>query len=131
MYSVVADIRSYPGFLNWCHASEIITETNQEVLAKLVIVYAKLNFEFTTRNLNTPHHSIKLSLVEGPFTALSGEWSFIALSKEACKVSIDMNFDFERSLAKHMMVKVFSNIVATQLEAFQDRAKVLYGSGNA
>ncbi|MCL4158080.1 UNVERIFIED_CONTAM: hypothetical protein GTU68_028183 [Idotea baltica] len=131
MYDVVADIRSYPGFLNWCHASEVISESDQEVLAKLMISYTKLNFEFTTQNLNTPYESIKLSLVDGPFTALSGQWSFVALSDEACKVSIDMSFDFERSLAKHMMAKVFSNIITTQLEAFQDRAKVIYGEPNA
>ena len=131
MYDVVADIRSYPGFLNWCQGSEIISETDQEVLAKLVISYTKLNFAFTTRNLNTPHQSIKLSLVDGPFTNLSGEWCFSALSEEACKVSIDMDFDFDRSFAKHMMAKVFSNIITTQLEAFQDRAEVIYGAPNA
>lgn len=127
MYDVVADIRSYPGFLNWCQNSEIIQESDSEVVAKLVIAYSKLNFEFTTRNHNSPYESIKISLVDGPFSALNGEWTFIALSEEACKVSIRMTFDFERSLAKRMMAKIFKNIVAAQLEAFQERAKVLYG----
>ncbi len=131
MYDVVADIRSYPGFLNWCQASKIISESEEEVIAKLVISYARLNIEFTTRNLNTRNQSIKLRLVDGPFTSLSGEWLFFALSDEACKVSLNMNFDFERSLTKHMMAKVFTNIITAQLEAFQDRAKVLYGSANA
>jgi len=130
MYDVVADIRSYPRFLNWCEASQIISEIDQEVVAKLKISYAKLNFEFTTRNINSPHQSIQLNLVDGPFSSLSGEWTFVELSKDACKVSIQMTFDFENSLTKKMMAKVFSNIIATQLEAFQSRAKVIYGARN-
>lgn len=107
-----------------------MTETPDEVVAKLVIAYSKLNFEFTTRNINTPDQSIRLSLVDGPFTSLSGEWTFLALSDQACKVSLDMQFDFERSLTKRMMAKVFANIVTTQLEAFQTRARQLYGASD-
>ena len=131
MYDVVVDIPSYPGFLNWCDASKVIEETDESVVAKLVIAYTKLNFEFTTRNINTPHESIRIELVDGPFTALNGEWTFAALSDEACKVSLKMNFDFQRSLTKRMMAKVFTNIISAQLEAFQKRAEVLYGANNA
>ncbi|MBX2848518.1 MAG: type II toxin-antitoxin system RatA family toxin [Acidiferrobacterales bacterium] len=130
MYDVVADILSYPGFLNWCDNSEIISECEQEVVAKLFITYSKLNFEFTTRNTNTPHESIKIALVDGPFNNLNGEWTFTPLSETACKVSIKMNFDFERSLAQRMLAKLFKNIVTSQLEAFQNRAKILYGTAN-
>ncbi|MCL4166937.1 UNVERIFIED_CONTAM: hypothetical protein GTU68_020115, partial [Idotea baltica] len=107
MYDVVADIRSYPAFLNWCNSTEIISESPEEVVAKLVITYSKLNIDFTTRNHNIHNQSIKLNLVEGPFTSLSGEWKFLALSDAACKVSLEMQFDFERSLTKRMMAKIF------------------------
>lgn len=127
MYDVVADIRSYPDFLNWCAATEIISENSEEVVATVVVAYTKLNMEFTTRNLNTPHQSIKLDLVSGPFTSLQGEWSFLSLSDEACKVSLNMSFDLEQSLTKRIMAKVFTHIVTAQLDAFQARAKTLYG----
>ena len=52
MYQIVADIRSYPEFLNWCKETEIIEEMGQEVVAKMVIAYTKLNLAFTTRNNN-------------------------------------------------------------------------------
>jgi len=131
MYDVVADIGAYPAFLNWCEASEILSSAEHEVVARLVISYSKLNIEFVTRNLNKPYQSIGLSLVDGPFTRLAGQWMFISLDDSACKVSIDMEFDFSRSFAKRMMGKVFANIISTQLDAFQNRAKHLYGNGNA
>ena len=127
MYDVVADIPSYPAFLSWCEDSQVIRESDNEVIAKLVISYAKLSFEFTTRNNNIKNQSIELNLVDGPFTSLSGIWKFQALNEQGCKVSIDMDFDFDNPIAKKMFGKMFSKIVSTQLDAFQSRAKVLYG----
>jgi len=131
MYAIVADIQSYPEFLKWCKDTEIVSETSQEVVAKLLISYTKLNFEFTTRNFNIQNESIRLTLVSGPFSNLNGEWCFTALNDEACKVSLDLRFDFEKTITKHIMAKVFSSLVSTQLEAFKDRANVLYGNTHA
>jgi len=128
MYNIVNDIRAYPQFLKWCKESQIISETSNDVVAKLLIKYSKLNFEFTTKNTNTQNQSIKLSLVDGPFNELHGEWRFDALNENACKVSLELQFDFKQKITKHIMAKVFSNLVSTQIEAFKDRANDLYGT---
>jgi len=46
MYDVVADVRSYPGFLAWCNGITIVSESADEVVAELVIAYGKLDFSF-------------------------------------------------------------------------------------
>ena len=127
IYDVVADIEAYPDFLNWCQNANIIRESEDGVVAKLGIRYAKLKFDFTTRNVNISAKSIKLNLVDGPFSSFEGEWLFIELEEKACKVSLNMQFDFKRSLTKRIMEKMFGSIIDMQLDAFMRRAEQLYG----
>ena len=127
MYTIVADIRTYPEFLNWCEVVEIIDEQEFEVVAKLKISYSKLNIQLTTRNQNIPNERIVMSLVEGPFSSLEGVWAFKRLSPNACKVSINMQFDFDRSVVSNVFSKVFEKVISMQLDAFQKRAQKIYG----
>ena len=128
MYDVIADVRSYPAFLNWCSGVEIISENNEEVVAKLLISYGKLNLNFTTRNLMIENQSIDMSLVEGPFSTLSGQWLLQELSESACKVSLEMDFNFDNVITQKLFGRVFQSVIAAQLDAFQKRAEQLYGS---
>ena len=127
MYDVVADVRSYPGFLNWCHNMQIISETSDEVVAKLMISYGKLNFSFTTRNKMVKNESVEMSLVDGPFSELNGRWTILSLNDNASKVSLDVDFMFDNPITQKVFGKVFHKIVSAQLDAFQKRAELLYG----
>ena len=127
MYDVVADVRSYPGFLNWCDNMEIISETSEEVIAKLIISYGKLDFSFTTRNKMVKNESIQMSLVDGPFSRLSGIWTILKLDDNACKVSLEMEFAFDNPITQKLFGRVFQKIISAQLDAFQKRAEQLYG----
>ncbi len=132
MFAVVSNVEAYPEFLNWCSGVEVLQRANDELTAKMHIAYGKLRFSFSTRNVSEPDRSIDLSLVEGPFTNFSGRWEFLPLqsnspdSSEACKISLQMAFDFDRGLASVMLGKMFEKIAAAQLDAFQQRASELY-----
>ncbi len=131
MYDVIADVRSYPSFLNWCNGMEILEESSEEVVAKLLISYGKLNFSFTTKNAMTKKESITMNLVDGPFSSLEGQWLIQALSGEASKVSLEMDFLFDSALTQKLFGRVFQNVISAQLDAFQKRADQLYGVSNA
>ena len=127
MYDVVADIPSYPEFLAWCNDVNIVSQTPEEVVAELIIAYGILDFSFTTRNSMQQDTFIQLTLVDGPFSDLQGEWLFTALDEQACKVSLEMDFMFDSPLTHKVLSGVFQKIVSTQLDAFQKRARSLYG----
>jgi ribosome-associated toxin RatA of RatAB toxin-antitoxin module len=128
MYDVIADIRSYPAFLNWCSGSEVVTQSNNELVAKLAIAYGRLKFSFTTRNSMIEDQSVVMQLVEGPFSKLSGQWLLQELNDSACKVSLEMDFKFDNMITQKLFGRVFQSIIAAQLDAFQNRAEQLYGS---
>ena len=49
---------------------------------------------FTTDNVNVPPESIVITLKDGPFKHLHGEWRFRALADDACKVEFELAYEF-------------------------------------
>jgi ribosome-associated toxin RatA of RatAB toxin-antitoxin module len=127
MYDVIADVRSYPAFLNWCSGMAIVSESDDELVAKLIISYGKLKFSFTTRNTMIENQHVSMQLVKGPFSKLSGQWTIQELNHSACKVSLEMDFKFDNMIAQKLFGRAFQSIIAAQLDAFHNRAERLYG----
>ncbi|MBQ75508.1 MAG: ubiquinone-binding protein [Gammaproteobacteria bacterium] len=127
MFAVVNDVLAYPSFLPWCVGSEIITSTNTELVARLDLARAGVKQSFSTRNkLDAPHH-MQISLVEGPFSLLEGDWHFHQLGDDGCKVEMNIRFDFDKHLMNAALGRVFSAAVDRLVSAFCERADELYG----
>ncbi|MGB1238435.1 MAG: type II toxin-antitoxin system RatA family toxin [Pseudomonadales bacterium] len=128
MYDVVNNVQFYPEFLPWCAASYIKQQSPTQMVASLSLAKAGLKYDFTTRNTLDAPNSIDLVLEEGPFKHLQGQWHFTALSDEACKVSLELDFSFPGKLTSMAMSKVFSQVAATMVDAFVNRADQVYSN---
>ncbi len=127
MYQLVADVEMYPDFLPWCRSASIDESTGDEVLARLEIARGPVRKSFTTRNQLRHGEAIRMSLVNGPFKHLEGEWQFTPLGKDGSKIELHLEFDFESRLLKATVGPVFNHIAETMVEAFCKRAHALYG----
>lgn len=127
MYLLVDDIESYPLFLPWCRTTEVISRKNDEVKASIEIARGAVNRSFTTCNRLQKDKMIEMRLVEGPFRHLQGFWRFDSLSEDACKVMLDLEFEFAGKLLDMTIGPVFNQIANTLVDAFCQRAKEVYG----
>ncbi|MGL4316911.1 MAG: type II toxin-antitoxin system RatA family toxin [Pseudomonas sp.] len=127
LYDLVNDVASYPQFLPWCSASEVLEESAESMRASLTVSKATLSQRFMTRNKLVPGKSIEMQLEEGPFSQLQGVWEFKALGDKACKISLDMTFDYAGPLVKATLGPLFTQAANTMVDAFCQRAKQLYG----
>ncbi len=127
MYALVNDIASYPQFLPWCSGSRVLSQSEDEVRATVEISHGSLNKAFTTRNLLQHNKMIEMRLEEGPFKRLEGFWRFDVLGEQACKVSLDLEFEFKNRLVGMAMGPIFSQIANTLVDAFSKRAVDVYG----
>ncbi len=127
MYALVDDIDSYPQFLQWCRSARVISRDSDVVTAKLELAKGSVHKEFTTRNRLMPGKMIEMQLVEGPFHHLEGFWQFDALSEDACKVILDLEFDFNSKMLGMLVGPVFNQVANTLVDAFCKRASDLYG----
>ena len=127
IFNLVNNIADYPLFLNWCNASKIISQTDNEIIASVSVNQSVFKQSFTTINTLEKNKKIKMNLKEGPFKELSGTWIFTAFDENASKVELDLSFSFSNKLVDLTLAPIFSHIASSQLDAFVQRAKQVYG----
>ena len=126
MFALVADVDSYALFLPWCRRSTVHSQDAAKMQASLEISKGPMRKSFTTLNHLTPHESIRMELVEGPFRRLNGEWRFDQLGEDGCKVSLSLRFEFTSRLLSATFGPVFNEIAGTMVGAFSRRAHDIY-----
>ncbi len=128
MYRLVNDVDAYASFLPWCRSSRILSQSETEIVACVEIAKGVLNKTFTTRNKLEKNRRIELQLVDGPFKKLRGYWQFYSLKTEnACKVVLDLEFEFDSAVISIAAKPVFMQIATTLVDAFCKRAVGVYG----
>ncbi len=127
MFKLIDDIEAYPEFLPWCDKSTEIFRDDNNVEASLFISHSGLNKEFTTKNKNSAFDKIEMHLVNGPFKNLDGVWLFEPLGETACKVSLNLEFEFSSKLISITLGPIFSKIANSLVDAFIKRADTVYG----
>nr|WP_315212968.1 type II toxin-antitoxin system RatA family toxin [uncultured Duganella sp.] len=127
MFDLVANIDDYPKFLPWCSGVEIRERRDNVVVASIGINYHGVKQSFTTSNENTAPTTIKMKLVDGPFKCLDGVWTFKALREDACKIELDMRYEFSGTLLDKLVGPVFGMIANSMVDSFCKRAETVYG----
>lgn len=126
MFDLVNDIDSYPQFVPDCVNAGIIDKQDNLVRAYLEVEKLGFRKQFTTINrLNSPH-SIEMSLVEGPFKKLTGEWSFIAISENQSIIRFSLDFEFKSKIMDITFTPIFRDVMQNMVKAFSSRAKKVY-----
>ncbi len=126
MFDVVNDVASYPEFVPGCAGAEVLSASEESMVARLDLNKAGLKQSFVTRNKLENSRSICLALEDGPFKTLRGEWSFQALSDSACKVVFWLEFEFSNALLTKTAGKIFEKVASEQVDAMCNRAAQKY-----
>jgi ribosome-associated toxin RatA of RatAB toxin-antitoxin module len=131
MFDLVERIDAYPQFLPWCAGARIIGATPQGPLVRIDINYHGVRAHFTTANRARRPEEIVMELRDGPFRHLAGIWSFRALSDEASKVELELDYEFSTHLLERLIGPAFSHVATSFVEAFVRRAEAVYGQAAA
>ncbi|MBU2882858.1 type II toxin-antitoxin system RatA family toxin [Psychrosphaera sp. B3R10] len=127
MFDLVNDINAYPQFIPNCAKASSKYINDNEIEGSLLIKKAGIEKWFTTHNKLHPGKSIELSLVNGPFKFLTGQWVFTELDSNACKVELQLEFEFSSKMIELAFGKIFNQVAVNMVNAFSQRAKVVYG----
>ena len=126
LYDIVNDVDSYPDFLPWCRSARLLSKTEDRLCGEIEVSKAGVTQIFSTCNKLYPCERIDIELEKGPFKKLHGSWVFQALSTDACKVSLVLEFEFSNLLMDKAFGVVFSQIANSLVDAFYKRARDLY-----
>lgn len=127
LYRMVNDVERYPEFLPWCSKTQLISADEYSMRAALTASKLGISHTFITQNVLAPNEKIEINLVEGPFKHLHGVWQFKQLAENACKMNLDLEFDYSGALVKATLGPLFTQAANTMVDAFCNRAKQLYG----
>jgi len=129
MYSLVADVESYPGFLPWCSDAVVHFREREIIEATLELQKGGIRKKFRTRNVLREDENIDIKLVGGPFRHLEGDWRFKPLGDAGCKVSLDMSFEFKSSVNDFLFGSYLEESCNSLVDAFMHRANEKYRGG--
>jgi ribosome-associated toxin RatA of RatAB toxin-antitoxin module len=131
MYDLVTDVQQYPEFLPWCAGARIVEEHGDGMTAQVSISFGGVRQTFTTRNVHTQDSQVEMELLDGPFSHLDGQWSFLPLgdgSQRACKVTLAVNYRLNSSTLSKLAGPAFDKIATELVDAFVKRAELVYGA---
>lgn len=127
MYRLVGDIETYPQFLPGCTSARVEEAQPSQVRARLCFAVRGIRDSFVTQNRLESGRRIEMTLLEGPLRQLVGAWEFQALADDACKVTLRLTLEFGNRALELALSPWLDHAVASVMDAFRGRAKVLYG----
>ena len=128
MYALVADVETYPDFLPWCVGARIKKRAGSVFFADLMIGYKLIRERFTSRvELHPADRRIDVTYTDGPFRYLNNHWVFVEQEQGGCLIDFYVDFEFKNLVLQRVMGLFFNEAVRRMVQAFEDRAKTLYG----
>jgi coenzyme Q-binding protein COQ10 len=132
MFAVVADVERYPEFLPLCEGLTVherkTWETRAELTATMTVGYKAIIERFKTHVMLDPEAGvIRARNLDGPFTHLDNEWRFVAAGT-GCDVHFSIDYAFRSAMLSLIVGAAFDKAVRSYTDAFEARARALYGS---
>jgi coenzyme Q-binding protein COQ10 len=128
MYSLVADVETYPDFLPWCVATRVREHNGNHMLADMVIGFKMIREKYTSEVTLDPNREVKIVYKNGPFKYLNSHWGFEEEPDGGCTIDFFVDFEFRSALLQKVMGAVFNEAVQLMMSAFEKRAVALYGA---
>lgn len=127
MFDLVYHVENYPQFLPWCDSAQVLSETDEKICGRIQVARLGIHQTFSTCNRFVRHSRMDIELLDGPFRKLHGGWRFTELRPDACKVELELEFEFSGRLIDKAFGPVFNQIANTLVDAFCKRAEEVYG----
>jgi ribosome-associated toxin RatA of RatAB toxin-antitoxin module len=126
MFTLVDRVEDYQTFLPWCGGINLIERSEQTTTATIYIDYHGLKQSFTTQNQKQFPNKMEMQLKDGPFKHFNGQWRFIPLNENACKIEFILEYEFSNALLGKIISPVFSHIANTFVDSFVTRAEQVF-----
>lgn len=130
MYDLVTDVARYSEFLPWVAAVRVRSNSDEEMLADLVVGFKSLKETFSSRVLKTPKSKVVVDYLDGPMRHLHNQWLFEE-TPNGCIVDFTVDFAFQNRIFEALAGQYFNTALRKMTDAFVTRAEELYGDGKS
>lgn len=133
MYALVADVARYPEFLPMCTGlvvnSRAPAPDGEDLTARMSVGYKSISESFITRvHLRPAAREIDANYLDGPFKRLENRWRFKDQPGGGSLVDFHIDYEFKSPMLSLLVGSVFDQAFRKFTEAFEDRARTVYGA---
>ena len=139
MFDLVADVERYPEFLPLCEALTVKKrerEGDKDVLVcEMSVGYQAIRESFTSRvvldaSTLQVHAASVPEYPSGPFRQVENRWSFVP-AEGGCDVQFHIAYEFKSHALQMLVGSLFDRVFRRYTQAFEDRARAIYGAPDA
>lgn len=131
MYDLVADVARYGEFLPWVVATRVRSDSDNEMIADMLVGFNALREKFTSRVVKQRPSRIEVVYIDGPMRDLDNVWEFLPLEDGGCEVEFMVSFTFRNAVFEKLAGAYFDRAFRKMVSAFEARAAALYGSSSS
>ncbi len=131
MFDLVADVSRYGEFLPWVIATRVRSDSDEEMIADMLVGFSAIREKFTSRVVKHAPHSIEVIYEDGPLKDLDNRWKFRDLPEGGCEVDFSVQFSFRNALFEKIAGQYFDKAFRKMVAAFETRAEQLYGNSSS
>ncbi|MEC9066324.1 type II toxin-antitoxin system RatA family toxin [Pelagerythrobacter marinus] len=131
MFDLVADVARYKEFLPWVIATRVRSDSEDEMIADMVVGFKSFRESFTSRVTKRRPEMIDVVYVDGPLRDLDNEWHFTDLPEGGSRIDFSVQFTFKNRVFEALAGQYFDRAFRKMVAAFEDRARDLYGSSSS
>ncbi|PLK25851.1 type II toxin-antitoxin system RatA family toxin [Novosphingobium sp. TH158] len=131
MFDLVADVGRYGEFLPWVVATRVRSDSEDEMIADMLVGFSAIREKFASRVIKRRPHSIEVIYLDGPLKDLDNKWQFRDLPEGGCEVDFSVQFSFRSALFEKLAGQYFDKAFRKMVAAFEKRAEELYGSSSS
>jgi len=131
IFEVVTKVENYPKFIPWCHGARIISRSENEIIADLIILFKAINLKYTSRvtienNIkNDGTALIETKMIKGPFKFLESRWKLKKFDKTSTDVDFNIEFLLKSKLLEKLLTPLFNKACSKILNSFDEYIKNL------
>ena len=135
MFGIAADIERYPDFIRLIHGARVLDRQRDDdgletFRSEIDIAYDKLNIHQTFSSqvrLDAQGLTIRSVSNEKPMKQLDSRWQFRVLPQGGSTIDYDIEYELASKILQFVMNKSFDYAMHKVVEAFERRARKLYG----
>lgn len=135
MFDLVADVENYPRFLPLCEGLVVRSREQKDghelLVADMTVGYKAIRETFTSRvALDRSAEKVLVTYVDGPFKYLENRWQFVP-TLGGTDVVFDLSYEMKSRMFAMLVGAVFDRAFRKFAEAFEARAREVYGRPGA
>ena len=133
---LVADVARYPEFVPLCEGMTVLSRQSEPngdevIVARMAVGYGPLRESFTSRvAVSRALRQINVTYLQGPFRSMHNRWTFRP-DGAGCEVEFQINYEFSSLALQLLLGSLFDRVFRKFAEAFELRARKVYGAGVA